>query len=287
MENYWALIRLWTRIGDDWGGSMMSRSEQPTGAAFFDLDKTILATSSTIALHRPFIDADLVTRRAAILSVLVHLPYLIKGADEERMNAMAESIGNLAKGINAPILESVVEDSLDTVIDPVCYLGALAEIERHRAAGRPIVVASASVIEMVRPIARRLGADEVLASIGQTDEHGDYTGRILHYNQAEGKASACAALAAERGWDLSASWAYSDSVSDIPLLSSVGHPVAVNPDRGLKRAALDNEWEIMRFSDTARVSRSLPVPSPRTLGIAAFSLGLIAAGVAFAVTRKR
>lgn len=76
-------------------------------------------------------------------------------------------------------------------------------------------------------------------------------------------------------------------MSDIPLLSSVGHPVAVNPDRGLKRAALDNEWEIMRFSDTARVSRSLPVPSPRTLGIAAFSVGLIAAGVAFAVTRKR
>lgn len=266
---------------------MMNRNEQPTGAAFFDLDKTILATSSTLALHRSLINADLVTRRAAILSLLVHLPYLIKGADEERMNTMAESIGNLAKGINAPLLESVVEDSLDTAIDPVCYLGALAEMERHRAAGRPVVVASASVSEIVRPIAQRLGADAVLASVAQTDEQGNYTGCILHYNQAEGKAAACAALAAQHGWDLSDSWAYSDSVSDLPLLSCVGHPVAVNPDRGLKRAALDHEWEVMRFCDTARVSRLRPGLRPRTLGLAACSVALMTAVVAFAATRHR
>lgn len=266
---------------------MKDTDSHPTGAAFFDLDKTILATSSTLALQRPFIDADLLTRRAAILSLLVHLPYLLKGADEERMDAMAESIGNLARGMNARDLEKVVENSLDTVIDPVCYLGALAQIEHHRAAGRPVVVASASVIEVVRPIAARLGADAVLASIGQTDDSGAYTGQILHYNQAEGKAAACAALAAERGWDLSDSWAYSDSVSDLPLLSSVGHPVAVNPDRGLKRAALEHGWEIMRFSDTARVSRSLPRPSPAILvGVAAFSLGVLAAGAACALTRR-
>ncbi len=255
-------------------------------AAFFDLDKTILATSSSLALQGSFLDAGLISRSAAIMSVLVHLPYLLRGADADRMDQMARALGDLAKGIDARLLESIVEESLETAIDPVCYVRALEEIARHRAAGRPVVVASASVIEVVRPIAARLGADAVLASRVATDERGGYTGEILHYNQSEKKAEACARLAAERGWDLAESWAYSDSVSDVPLLSSVGHPVAVNPDRGLRAVAEERGWEIARFDETARAPRRIPAPSRRTLGIAAFAIGAGALAVGLAVSRR-
>lgn len=264
---------------------MIDRAAAPTSAAFFDLDKTILATSSTFALQGSFVGAGLVSRRAAIISVLVHLPYLLRGADEARMNEMAEALGDLTKGLDARLLEKIVEESLDTVIDPVCYTRALEEIARHKAAGRPVVIASASAIEVVRPIAARLGADAVLASVVEKDETGAYTGRILHYNQADGKASACASLAAARGWDLADCWAYSDSVSDVPLLSSVGHPVAVNPDRRLRKIAEERAWTIERFTDTARVRPALPRPSRRVLGVAAFG-ALVGLG-AFALLSSR
>lgn len=254
-------------------------------AAFFDLDKTILATASSMALRGPFVDAGLVTRRAAIMSVLVHLPYILRGADENRMNEMAKTLGDLAKGIDARRLEATVEESLDSVIDPVCYLEALEEITRHQAEGRPVIVASASALEVVRPIAKRLGADGILATIVAKDEEGAFAGEILHFNQAEGKARACAELAAERGWNLAECWAYSDSISDEPLLASVGHPVAVNPDRALRKIAEEREWRIERFEKKARVGRALPRP-PRK---AVFGLGcaLLAASVAVSVSLRR
>ncbi len=265
---------------------MIEHPDTLRSAAFFDLDKTILATSSTLALRGDFVDRGLISRRAAIMSLLVHLPYLVAGADEARMDAMADSIGSLAKGINAHLLESIVEDSLARTIDPVCYAEALEEIARHHAAGRPVVVASASALEVVRPIATRIGADAVLASIAETDEHGTYTGRILHYNQAANKAAACAELAAQRGWDLAECWAYSDSVSDVPLLDSVGHPVAVNPDRELRRIAEEKGWQIERFLTTTPVAGTRPTPSHRIVGLAAFGVLLGAGLVGWLASRR-
>lgn len=253
-------------------------TDQPSStrcAAFFDLDKTILATSSSFALQGSFVDAGLISRRAALMSVIVHLPYLIQGADEERMDQMARVIGDLARGMDAHAVERIVEDSLGAVIDPVCYVQALEQIASHRAQGHPIVIASASVEQIVRPIAQMLGADHVLATSAGIDENGAYTGEILHYNQAHGKAEACARLAAQQGWDLAECWAYSDSVSDEPLLASVGHPVAVNPDRGLRDIAVERGWQIMHFTTRARVRRRVPqLPLP----VAAAGVG-IAVGV--------
>lgn len=257
---------------------MIEYPASSASAAFFDLDKTILATSSTLALRGDFVDRGILSRRAAIMSLLVHLPYLISGADEARMDAMAASIGDLAKGIDARLLESIVEDSLARSIDPVCYAEALAQIAHHHQEGRPVVVASASALEVVRPIAHRLGADAVLATIGEIGEDGTYTGRVLHYNQAGNKAAACAKLAAERGWNLEECWAYSDSVSDVPLLSSVGHPVAVNPDRELRRIAEEKGWEIKRFQTTTPLATPRSAPPHRALGVAAFGV-LVGAGL--------
>jgi len=98
-------------------------------AAFFDLDKTILDTSSNVALSGPFIEAGLMNRRTAITSFLVQLPYLLSGADESRMGQMAEAMGRMARGRNAAFLEATVEDALERTIQPVCYAQALAVID--------------------------------------------------------------------------------------------------------------------------------------------------------------
>ena len=193
-------------------------------AAFFDLDKTILDTSSNVALSGPFIEAGLMNRRTALTSVLVQLPYLLTGADESRMEQMAQARGRMGRGWNAAFLEATVEDALERTIQPVCYAQALAR-------------------------------------------------EITHFNQAQGKADACEALARSRGWDLSECSAYSDSVSDAPLLRLVGHPYAVNPDRALREMAQREGWPTLTFTSTVRVlPREVPTPAkvavPFIVGVA-------------------
>ena len=242
-------------------------------AAFFDLDKTILDTSSNVALSGPFIEAGLMSRRTAITSFLVQLPYLLSGADESRMGQMAEAMGRMARGWNAAFLEATVEDALERTIEPVCYAQALRRIAYHKSIGDVVVIASASVEQVVRPIATMLGADEVLASKAAVDADGCFTGEVTHFNQAQGKADACEALARSHGWDLSECSAYSDSVSDAPLLRLVGHPYAVNPDRALREIAEREGWPTLTFTSTVRVlPRRVPVPAkiavPFLVGVA-------------------
>ena len=242
-------------------------------AAFFDLDKTILDTSSNVALSGPFIEAGLMNRRTAITSFLVQLPYLLSGADESRMGQMAEAMGRMSRGWNATFLEATVEDALERTIEPVCYAQALRRIAYHKSIGDVVVIASASVEQVVRPIATMLGADEVLASKAALDEDGCFTGEVTHFNQAQGKADACEALARSRGWDLSECSAYSDSVSDAPLLRLVGHPYAVNPDRALREIAEREGWPTLTFTSTVRVlPRRVPMPAkiavPFLVGVA-------------------
>ncbi|QPK81378.1 HAD-IB family hydrolase [Schaalia sp. ZJ405] len=224
-----------------------------TRAAFFDLDKTILATSSSMALRSPCVSAGIISRREALIGVLIHLPYLIGGADEQRMEHMAEALGALTKGMDPHQLEDVATQSLRSSIDPVIYTQALEEIYARRNAGYAIVIASASVEQLVRPIARLLGADFVLASIADIDEDGRFAGTLSLYNQAEEKARSCERLAKRNGWEMSDCAAFSDSVSDVPLLEAVGEPHAVNPDRELRKIADERGWPILRFTDYAHM----------------------------------
>lgn len=254
-------------------------------AAFFDLDKTILDTSSNVALSGPFIEAGLMNRRTAVASVLVQLPYLLAGADESRMEQMAEAMGKMGRGWDAAFLETTVEDALEQTIEPVCYAQALQRIERHKRAGDVVVIASASVEQVVRPIAKMLGADEVLASQAAIDADGCFTGEIVHFNQAQGKADACEALARARGWDLSQCYAYSDSISDAPLLRLVGHPFAVNPDRALRELAEREGWPTLTFMSTVRVlPRHVPTPAKVALP---FVAGVAVGVLACALLRRR
>ena len=190
----------------------------------------------------------------------------------------------MGRGWNAAFLEATVEDALERTIEPVCYAQALQRIAYHKSIGDVVVIASASVEQVVRPIATMLGADEVLASQAAVDDDGCFTGEVTHFNQAQGKADACEQLARTRGWDLSQCSAYSDSVSDAPLLRLVGHPYAVNPDRALREMAEREGWPTLTFSSTVRV---LPrrVPTPAKVAVP-FVVGVAVGAAACALARR-
>lgn len=259
----------------------MKRSQpRSRSAAFFDLDKTILATSTSVALRTPLREAGLLTRRGALLGLLIQLPYLIKGADEQATEKMRESLGEIAAGWDGVYLESTVKDALSRSIDPVCFVEALEEIALHRAAGRRIVIASASIEEMVRPVAHMLGADASIGSYAQRNEDGTFTGVISRFNYADEKARACIDMAQRNGWDLGECFAYSDSITDVPLLEAVGHPVVINPDRQLREIAQERDWPIRSFTHTVQVRTS-----PARLIVPGLIAACSAAGAAWSFYR--
>lgn len=225
---------------------------RPRAAAFFDLDKTIIATSSTMAFARSFYDGGLLTRTGVLRAALAQLGYLTVGADHEQTERMKAKLAALVSGWEAAGVERLVAEGLQEYIEPVVYAEALDLIAGHRAAGRDVVIISASTEEVVRPISEMLGADHAIGSrLAVAD--GRYTGQFDYYAYGPAKAEAVEELAVERGYDLSVSYAYSDSVTDLPLLTAVGRPTAVNPDKHLRRAALERGWPISDFARPVRL----------------------------------
>jgi HAD superfamily hydrolase (TIGR01490 family) len=243
-------------------------------AAFFDLDKTIIAGSSTLAFSGPLRDRGLIGRRALLRSGYAQLFLMVSGADANFMERMRSRISALCTGWVAEEVRAVIEQSIGEILPAMTYPEALRLIDHHREQGHRVVVVSASGVEMVGPIASALGADEAIGTRMQIVD-GRYTGVIDFYCYGEGKASAARALAAEHNIDLTASYAYSDSITDLPLLEVVGHPRTVNPDRALRQLALERHWPVLDFVAPVRLrtrvrnrARSLlPAPSdPSTAG---------------------
>lgn len=233
-------------------------------AAFFDLDKTVLAMSSSLALGRPLLAAGLLTRTDVARSASAQLGYALLAADHRRSERVREQLSRVVDGWEVTRLQEVVEKAVDRFIAPYVYLEAIDLVTHHHAEGRDVVIVSASSEDLVAPIARLVGADHVVASRMEVLD-GRYTGRIDYYAYGPAKAAAVRELAADRGYDLSRCWAYSDSVTDLPMLEAVGHPVAVNPDRALLRLARERGWEVRRFA------RPVPLLPRREA-----SLGLVA-----------
>lgn len=265
-------------------------------AAYFDLDKTVLATSSALALGTPMRRSGLISTTTLARSVLAQLPYLLMGANEDHMLGLMEELAPLSRGLEPERLREVVQTALATVIEPTVYTEALDLIEAHHRAGHDVVVVSASMKEVVQPIASLIGADRALGTRMEVDGQGRFTGRVDHFLMHNAKAGALADDAAAHGIDLAASWAYSDSVSDLPMLQAVGHPMAVNPDRELRRRAAEEGWPVRDFKRPA----SLPTPSsrlahlpglPRPVGLRwellASTALVLAVGGAMAVTVAR
>lgn len=229
-------------------------------AAFFDLDKTIIAKSSVLAFGKPFYREGLLSRRAIVKSIYAQIVFMLVGADEEKMEKVRESMLSLTQGWNQRHIAEIVRETLDEVISPIVFAEALELFDEHHAAGRKVVIVSSSPTEVVEPLGEYLGVDEVIATRARIDVEGNYTGELDFYAYGPHKAEAVREVAAREGIDLTASYAYSDSITDLPMLEAVGHPVAVNPDKDLEREAKEREWEVRHFARPVRLRDRVPVP---------------------------
>ena len=230
------------------GADLYSTAGEMTrsSAAFFDLDKTLISRSSTLAFSRSFYRHGLISRTAMIRAALAQAVFTRAGADHERMERIRSRAGELCRGWPAEQVAGIVEADLDQIIVPHLYDEARALVSGHRAAGRDVIVVSASGHEVVDPIAALLGADTVIAT-RMVIADGRYTGDVAFYAYGEAKAARMRDLAAERGYRLAECYAYSDSITDLPMLEAVGRPTAVNPDRALRRVAAARGWPVLSF----------------------------------------
>lgn len=261
----------------------------PRTAAFFDLDKTVIAKSSTLAFSRSFYHGGLINRRAVLRTAYAQFVYLVGGADHDQMEGMRRYLSDLCRGWNVQQVREIVAETLHDLIDPIIYDEAASLIEEHHAAGRDVVIVSASGSEVVEPIGEMLGADHVVAT-RMVVEDGAYNGEIEHYVYGPAKAEAVRRLAESEGYDLERSFAYSDSATDIPLLESVGHPYAVNPDRPLRKEAAAREWPVLTFSRPVRLNQRIPslsMPPRPVLAAAAIGAAVTAAGLVWLMSRRR
>jgi HAD superfamily hydrolase (TIGR01490 family) len=240
-------------------------------AAFFDLDKTIIAKSSVMAFGRPFYRGGLINRRTMIKSTYAQIMYLMGGADHDQMERMRAHFAELSRGWEVAQVKLIVAQALQDLIGPLIYSEAAALIDEHHAAGRDVVIVSSSGIEVVEPIGVLLDADRVIAT-RLAVEHGHFTGQIDYYAYGPAKATAMVELAEAHGYDLADSFGYSDSATDLPLLEAVGRPCAVNPDRTLRKVAVERGWPILDFTN--------PVPLRSRMGLgASYAPAIAAAGV--------
>ena len=245
-------------------------------AAFFDLDKTIIATSSAYAFGKEFMHNGLITPANALQISLAKATYMMMGQTSEQMDSSRDQLTAMVRGWKVDEVEHIVHETLHTVVTPAIYAEARELIDFHKAAGHTVVIISASAETLVRPIAEELGVDVIAATELEVID-GEFTGEILHYRKGPAKAEAVLEIAEELGIALEDSFAYSDSATDIPMLELVGHPVAVNPDRPLKKHALENSWDIRAFKDPVPL---FTLPNAREVGIGAGVVAGVAAVVA-------
>lgn len=262
----------------------------PKTAAFFDLDKTVIAKSSTLAFSRSFYQGGLINRRAVLRSAYAQFVYLVGGADHDQMERMRDYLSGLVTGWDVQTVKDIVAETLHTIVDPIVYDEAVTLIDEHHLAGRDVVIVSSSGAEVVEPIGALLDADKVVATRMVVDADGRFNGSIEFYAYGEAKAAAIRELAESEGYDLSRSYAYSDSSTDLPMLEAVGHPYAVNPDRALRRAAAERGWPVLVFSKPVALRQrasTIREASKPAIAAAAIGAGAAAAGLAWYASRRR
>jgi HAD superfamily hydrolase (TIGR01490 family) len=217
-----------------------------SGAVFLDLDRTVIARSSTLAFGLPFYRSGLISRSDVVRSLCAQLVFRFTGAGHGQMERIRAYVSALCTGWPADQVRQIVSDNLERLVIPHVYPQALTLLAAHKAAGRKIVIVSTSGREIVEPIGELLGADHVIAT-RMVIVNGHYTGDFELYAYGEEKAAAVRMFAAERGYVLGKCFAYSDSITDLPMLEAVGYPHAVNPDRALRAAAAVRGWPVIAF----------------------------------------
>jgi HAD superfamily hydrolase (TIGR01490 family) len=219
-------------------------------AAFFDLDRTLLRRSSALALAGTFRDRGLISRRQLVKAALMQLLFVARGADAQAVRRVAEDGLLVLKGFTPDELRELVASALEPVLKPLVYEEPLALAREHKERGERVYIVSAALQEIVEALADELGFDGALGTICEVED-GVYTGHSLRALHHQAKADAVRELAGREGFDLAACTAYSDSHSDVPFLELVGHPIAVNPDRKLRRLAAERGWPVVEVGRRA------------------------------------
>ncbi|TMK68934.1 MAG: HAD family hydrolase [Actinobacteria bacterium] len=239
------------------------------GAAFFDLDRTLMAGSSGMHFARAAYGSGMVGRRQLMRWGVEHVHFRLRGSTDEQtsqllsqVNVPARDIQRLAPGLLAGVLPRIYPQMLD-------------EVRSHQDADRPTFIVSAAGNDLVEMLARVLGMEGGIGTQYEVDGDGLLTGRIVEpFVYGEGKVAKMRDFAEEHDIDLAASWAYSDSVSDLPMLRAVGHPVAVNPDTELAEIAVEEGWRVMRFE---RLGRQLAIAGATLVAAAVGGTGTVLA----------
>lgn len=215
-------------------------------AAFFDLDRTLLRRSSALALAGSFHERGMISRWQMLRAAGWQLLFVARGASHEAVQRAAEDGLHVLAGYTPEQLRELVAEAMEPVLRPLVYAEPLRLVEQHRSRGEPVYIVSATLQEIVEAIAEDLGFD---GGLGTTCEvvDGRYTGRAVRALHAGAKAECLREVAVAEGFDLAECTAYSDSHTDLPFLEAVGHPVAVNPDRALRRIASERSWPVLEF----------------------------------------
>jgi len=222
------------------------------GAAFFDLDRTLMSGSSGAQFGRAAYRAGLVGRGQVLRWGIDHVRFRLRGATDADTEALVAAVNELLRGVPARTLRRMVPDLLEGIL-PRIYPQMLAEVRSHQDADRPAFIVSAASNGIVELLARVLDMEGGIGTRYEVDGDGRYTGRLLGgLNYGALKVEPMRRFAAEHDIDLALSWAYSDSASDLPMLELVGNPVAVNPDAALAAVAAERGWRVMRFETLGR-----------------------------------
>jgi HAD superfamily hydrolase (TIGR01490 family) len=237
----------------------------PRAAAFFDLDKTLMAGSSGMPFARVAMRHGIVGRRQLASWGLEHMRYRLRGTTDERTTEVLKVARGLITGVRARDVERMTPEVMAAIL-PRVYPQMLEEVHAHQDAGRATFIVSAAGDGVVGHLAHVLGMDGGIGTRYEVDREGAFTGRFDGpFVYGAGKVEAMEAFAAGHDIDLARSYAYSDSLSDLPMLEAVGHAVVVNPDPALAAIAKREGWQTMRFERLGRRLVALTVTVVATI----------------------
>jgi HAD superfamily hydrolase (TIGR01490 family) len=256
-------------------GGQPASGGAPRAAAFFDLDKTLMAGSSGMQFARIASRQGIVGKRQLASWGFEHLRYRLRGTTDARTAEVLKVARELITGVPAKTIERMGPEVMAAIL-PRVYPQMLEEVYAHQDAGRPTFIVSAAGNDVVGLLAHVLGMEGGIGTRYETDGEGNFTGRLDGpFVYGDGKVDAMREFAGRHGIDLAQSYAYSDSLSDLPMLRAVGNPVAVNPDPPLAAIAAGEGWQVLRFERLGR--RLIAVGVTLLATVAGFGASRVAA----------
>jgi len=243
-------------------------------AAFFDLDRTMMAGSSGMHFARAAFRTGMVGRTQLARWAVEHLRFRLRGSTDERTAQVLSQVKELLAGVPERDVARMTPELLAGVL-PRIYPQMLDEVHAHQDAGRPTFIVSAAGNALIELLAQVLGMEGGIGTRYAVDGEGRLTGSLDGpFMYGEGKVKAMRDFAEAHDIDLAESWAYSDSASDLPMLRAIGKPVAVNPDGALAEIAAAQGWRVMRFE---RLGRRLTILGATAVAAAVGGTGRLVA----------